>query len=249
MQMLTGNWTSSGFEQRTYTQVGDSGYNITDGSTFTAKAVEYSCSVHTSSQEVYPFKDNKWAVASNIAHAALFFPHCAMTAVGNTIGVAKGLIVGSYRSYQNRADKDFTVSNAYAPVVASGKQALKSGGVALLGAVACNGALGLFGYSISTELFGYNIGQIAAIGFVGVAALHGVYNPHGHQRLINRTVENWVSPKPISDQQAHDMKLHQRAISILDGSYSLTRLLRLNYMGKADMAVNKKRVFEEVKKD
>jgi len=242
MNFITRNWNSDSWTQKDYTQK-DGDINITSGDAFDKAAVEYNCSVHGPSNELYPAKSDRKAVLTNLAYTALYFPMKGVTAAGNAIEGNLNLLKGGYQLVRNLSNKEFKKGEAFNPFFVNVKQFFKDGIVAFTGYSAYTGVLDFYYGSYTPEYWGYNLAQVAAIGILGFAALRAIHNPQGFQRTIHNRYISWLDAKPMTDAEVHNASLLQKAVAVLDGRYSLARLLNMHYMGRADQGK-----FEELKK-
>lgn len=231
MHYITGNWSSKDWTPHVFTQK-DGQTNITSGTDFKTKAVEFKCSVHGPSHEVYPQKSDRFAVLTNVAYTALYFPMKGVTAAGNAVVGSGNLLIGTYQSVRNFSDKEFNKKEAFTPVLANVKQLLKDGAVALTAYIAFSGEKNLYLVNLGFEFWGYNVQQVAAIAFLGAATLYAVQNPQGYQRTIHKYVGR-IDATPMTDGEVHNANLFKKGVAILDGRYSLARLLGMQYVGKS----------------
>lgn len=190
---------------------------LTTGDGFKRETAEFSCIEHKASKELYPQKSNVSALFRNVAYSGLFFPHKALTAVGNVLSVA---VDGAGRKFGN-AGRDAL-------------SALFDG--AIVGAVFMPALYGKFGwgsYAISAIYSGYNVPRVMAISSVAMLALFGIWRPLQVQRVVDR-VERWTGRRDrIKDPELYEASLLQKVLTIVNGRYPLSRLLGVHFLGKS----------------
>lgn len=229
LNFIKNNWNGEGWESKVYHQQ-DNGVNLCVGEGLSCKAVEFSCSHHTKSLELYPHKTTGRAVVSDLVFTLWYFPHKMLTSMGNGLVGVGNLGYGTFKIVKNFSQNEFKKMDALAPAKYNFKRMLVDG---LFGFTWCGLCRGI--------PFGNEIPYYALTLAITGVALYAMSNPHGFQKVVHDKLSS-IHVTPLTDGQIHRFSRLEKAVAILDGRYSLERLLDIHFMGKSDQPK-----FEEVK--
>ncbi|NGX48359.1 MAG: hypothetical protein K1000chlam3_01750, partial [Chlamydiae bacterium] len=220
----------------------DDGDFITTGEAdHSIETKEFAVDRQKSSGSCFPKASNIFSLGQDVLYIAALPFHKAATTAGNA-----GLAIwdGGVACKTAFIDKTETFSEAVKPAFERLKTLGKDVAVLSVPIALMYWQPSLLGYNIGNSL--YYIANAAAL-------TYAVYNPKGMKVHVVNLVEDRLNVKPLKEWDMIELSKKQYAFSILDGTYSLSRLFGMHLIAKTtdETQSGKKRTdyVEKTKKD
>lgn len=220
MTMIAENWTTAIVKQR-----GDDGDFMAEGKFFQKKPHRDEVDVYNKENRFFPSLHPKKALPRDLAYIFVFPFHKVLISIGNITA----LVLQKFpeNRYPNlRKFKGFLPHTASDRVKTLGKDAAILGIPLALRYVQPT-VLGLGVYDLL-----YSVAGVAACAYA-------VRDPKGMRVWIAK-VEEQINIKSLNDYQVSKLDAKGVVFAVLDGSYSLSRILGIHCLGKSsDKVLNK----------
>jgi|GEM_PF-3337276 len=227
-----GHWTGSNqaWKSAEVNQRKDERQYFTEGKDLQEKTRVFCVDQHTATGSFFPQARALTSLVQSTLYVGLTPAHKALTAAGN----GALMLVDVASAIKSKVKKEAAFRDAMEPAVTRFKQLGKDAVVL--------GIPTALGYYNTTYL------QYAAMGVAGLVGAYSLFNPRGLKQQVSR-LEGRALPLALNDAEASTLSRKDRAVAVLDGSYSLARILRMHCMGTTTEMVGDQKRFEFVTKD
>ena len=217
MKIVTNHWNnSSEFSPTKINLRKDDGDFITTGEAdHSIETKEFAVDRQKSSGSFFPKASNVFSFGQDVLYIAALPLHKAVTTVGNA---SLAIWDGGVACKTAFIDKTETFSEAAKPAL----DRLKTLG---------KDALVLAAPLVLPGLFGYDVGKSIYYTASAVALTYAAYNPKG-MKVHVANLEDRLNVQSLKDWDMTEFNMKQYAFSILDGTYSLSRLFGMHLIAK-----------------
>ncbi|NGX48365.1 MAG: hypothetical protein K1000chlam3_01756, partial [Chlamydiae bacterium] len=198
----------------------DDGDFITTGEAdHSIETKEFAVDRQKSSGSFFPKASNIFSLGQDVLYIAALPFHKVGTTVGNaSLGICDLVVAFKTKFY----DKTETFSEAAKPAWDRGKTVVKDALVLAAPVVLMYWRPGLFGYDVGKSIY-YTASA--------VALTYAAYNPKG-MKVHVANLEDRLNVQSLKDWDMTEFNMKQYAFSLLDGTYSLSRLFGMHLIAK-----------------
>lgn len=212
----TKTFTATSIQQRR----GEDNTFITEGADFSTKTKEFKVDRHNPTGSFFPQASHLWSLGQDCAYISCFPAYKILTSFGNAgFMLWEGGLACKKAFHEKTAKFSDAAKPAFERLKAFGKDA------AIL-------AIPLLLRHRQIPILSFNALNSLIYLATASAMVYAAHNPKGMKAQIAK-LEDTLYGKPLDDYQVSKLDHKHMGFSILDGSYSLSRLLNMHRIGKS----------------